>query len=112
MEKSPFDSPSKLEELIRAVQDFQGGEKMVWVLAGMADMLTNKMAEPGEFSRRNLTRKGSGGKGLVHLLLVKMEIAQWMAHEFAESIAIDQQTKGILRDLANRLRGGSRSARQ
>lgn len=99
MNKSPFDSPSKMEELIRAVQDFQGGEKMVWVLAGMADMLTNKMAEPGEFSRRNLTGKGAGGKGLAHLLVVKMEVAQWMAHEFAESIAIDQQTKGILRDM-------------
>ncbi len=97
--KSPFDSPYKLQDLIRAVGDNTGGTKMLWVLDALRDLLIQGLAEPGEFSIKNLTGKGIGNKGTVHVLMVKQQCMDYVTDELAEEMRLDVDTRARLRQM-------------
>ncbi len=80
---------------------------MLWTLSGMADLLKCGLTEPGEFSIKNLTGKGIGGKGTVRLMMIKHQCMEHLAHGFADEVNLDKATK----DALNTMLEGHESAR-
>ena len=85
--------------MIRAVGDNTGGTKMLWVLDALRDLLIQGLAEPGEFSIKNLTGKGIGNKGTVHVLMVKQQCMDYVTDELAEEMRLDVDTRARLRQM-------------
>jgi hypothetical protein len=84
--KSPFDSVYKLEAI---VSKGRGPDGTRWLVTGLADLVEDGMATPGELSVRNLTGKSMGNKGVLDVLMYKMELGSHIAHRWMTSKGFD-----------------------
>ena len=112
---SPFDSILKLHIIATKVQAVfaeslggqpggRGGDVLLshaidWVLAGIMDLVAAKHLATSDIGTRVLKGDGSGGKGLVDLLLLKFFAKPLLLGPFLDDRTFPAKTKAVIRDV-------------
>lgn len=71
MLRNPFDS---VQKIFLISQKTKNDKQLIWCLQAVHDMIKARTMEPGELSQRVIKGEGSSGKGIVDLLVLKMEM--------------------------------------
>lgn len=98
--RTPFDSIYKLEVIARRAikrANVLNEDKAIWVARSLKDMVQNGDYTGAELSVRALSGKGQGGRGLVDLILYKLDIHGFLLHEWVEKLGLSQEAKDQLR---------------
>ena len=95
--KSPFNSMANLHSL---VQKGRGEAGILWILAGVSDMLESKQFSTNTFNIRFFTGQGMGGKGLCDLLYFKKTLMDFFVSTFLDSFAkMSSEAKASMREV-------------
>lgn len=82
--RTPFDSIFKLEIIARRTSKAES--RALWLVTGLKDLVQNADYSGGELSVRALSGKGQGGRGLVDLLLYKLDLKEFLLTEWLEKL--------------------------
>ena len=100
---SPFNSVMKLFLINQKCKEISRTHSLapnasaVWVLAGIVDWVLAGMVEAAEIGKRQIKGEGSGGKGIVDLLLFKFRLRSHLTQEFLDHKALRADTKDMMR---------------
>ena len=90
-EQSPWAWVQNLHVVVHLART---SEHITWVIHSIADLLDSGLLRPGDIhSASVLNGARTGGKGLVHLLMLKQDTKVYLLTEWAEKHGIDAQSR-------------------
>jgi hypothetical protein len=93
--QSPFNSVTKLYWIsVRT----KSKVVLVWALEGILDLVKAGLMDASDLSVRLIKGEGSGGKGIIDLMTVKMEMRDHLFSNVLEGLAIRSEVKQKIRD--------------
>ena len=72
-------------------------EKALWCLQAVLDSILNGCAGASDYSVRNLTGKGAGNRGALHLFLYKRDLLQHLLFALLPKVMIPDDAKSVIR---------------
>jgi len=90
---SPFDSITKMKQIIT---ECKTEKKITWAFLAIADVFKAKLLVQGDLGGQNLMGK-AGSKGVLHLLVMKQEMCDYLLNEFIDTLDFDSVFKGTVR---------------
>ena len=100
---SPFNSVLKLFLFNQKCKEISRTHSLnltastVWVFAGILDWVSAGMVEPSDIGKRQIKGDGSGGKGIVDLLLFKFRLRNYFTGELLDKTSLRGDTKDAIR---------------
>ena len=88
-----FDSVTKLYQIATQCKTVQN---MTWAFAAIADAFANKLLVPGDLGGNTLLGRGPQ-KGILHLLLLKRDMLEYLSEGFLDKYNFDSVVKIELR---------------
>lgn len=98
--KTPWDSVSKLEWVFKkAGSSTTARRKIIWQLAAVSDLVRHRMVTPGELSISGLSGKGRGGRGVLDLVLFKLDLLDELIVTVVDQVKLSSEVKSTIRSI-------------
>ena len=96
--RTPWDSVTKLEWVYKkAGKSIHTRRRMIWALSAITDLVRCKMVTPGELSIGGLSGAKRGGRGMLDLVLLKLDLLDALLVHQADKVGLSADSKCKLR---------------
>ena len=96
--RTPWDSVTKLEWVYKkAGKSIHTRRRMIWALSAITDLVRCKMVTPGELSIGGLSGVKRGGRGMLDLVLLKLDLLDALLVHQADKVGLSADSKCKLR---------------
>lgn len=95
--KTPWDSATKLEWVYKKAKSTDTRRRIIWLLSAVSDLVRSKTVAPGELSIAGMSGKLRGGRGMLDLLLFKLDLLDELLVASADKVGLSADSKNKLR---------------